>query len=94
MEFREPNVALDMSLPRFGPQAAQARDKDAAGLIHDLNNALTVVMTSSVLLASQVPPQSPLFPDVSDIFKQARVAADLVQKLSQELRRAGRQASL
>lgn len=84
----------DLIAPRRGPQPVRTAPKDAARLIHDLNNALTVVLTTSALLCSEIPAQSPLAPDVQDIFKQARAAADLVQQLSQQLRVRSRKAAL
>ncbi|MDX2019266.1 MAG: hypothetical protein SF187_03430 [Deltaproteobacteria bacterium] len=86
--FAEP----DANALRRGPRAVGVAADSASRLIHDLNNVLTVMLTTSSFLGAEVNPQSPLFGDVNDIVNQARRAATLVQQLSQQLRAEGRRA--
>lgn len=59
---------------------------NAERLLHDLNNALTVVLSTAAMLHADVPATSPFAVDVSDLHANARVAAALVEALAHELR--------
>ncbi len=53
----------------------------AAGIAHELNNPLTIVLGFAELLQSTTPPESPTGHDLETIAKQAQRARDIVRNL-------------
>jgi two-component system, cell cycle sensor histidine kinase and response regulator CckA len=53
----------------------------AGGVAHDFNNLLTVILTHCGFLLQELPPQTQLHDDASDIQAAARRAAELTQRL-------------
>jgi|GEM_PF-5133026 len=75
---------------RRGPKLVRPEQADAQRLIHDLNNALTVVLSAANMLHAELPATSSLSDDVNDVYTHARAAVLIAQSLSQELRKLDR----
>lgn len=75
---------------RKGPKWVSSEQANALRLVHDLNNALTVILTSANMIRAELPVISSLTDDVNEVYKQARGAVSIAQKLSEELRKLTR----
>jgi signal transduction histidine kinase/CheY-like chemotaxis protein len=53
----------------------------AGGIAHDFNNLLSVILSFSELLLDDIGPASPLRPDLEEIHKAGRRAADLTKQI-------------
>jgi hypothetical protein len=89
------NVGLTSALigsesRRRGPKPMTPEQANAQRLIHDLNNALTVVLSAANMLQSELPANSTLADDVNDVYTHARSAVSIAQSLSQALRKFDR----
>ncbi len=62
-------------------QKMDAIGRLAGGIAHDFNNLLTVILTQCGFLMQELPPQTQLHDDASDIQSAARRAAQLTQRL-------------
>jgi predicted component of type VI protein secretion system len=75
---------------RRGPKLVTPEQANAQRLIHDLNNALTVVLSAANMLQGELPANSTLADDVNDVYTHARSAVAIAQSLSQALRKFDR----
>ncbi|MDE2489875.1 MAG: PAS domain S-box protein [Elusimicrobia bacterium] len=77
------DVTRELRLERELRQAQklEAVGRLAGGVAHDFNNILTAILGSAELIAAQLPEKSPLSPDVEEIQRSGRRAADLTRQL-------------
>ncbi len=84
-ELREREEA-ERALRRTEEQLRESQKLDAVGrlaggIAHDFNNLLSIVLSYSALVLAELPGESPLRPDIEEIAKAGRRAADLTQQL-------------
>lgn len=85
--------ALDATLVAADERLGQAQKLEALGALtasvaHDVNNALTIIMTYVVLVMDQLKPDDPMRSDL----EEAREAASRATQLIRQLPRLGRLA--
>lgn len=74
----------ELLTPREGEQQRrlfEAVGRVAGGLAHDINNALSVIMSLGSLADSQLPPHSPVHADLSEIRHAAERASGITRQL-------------
>ncbi len=77
---------VETALKRSEEKLIQAQKMEAIGLLaggvaHDFNNMLSVILSYSVMLSSDLRPSDPMFADLGEIAAAGRRAAELTRQL-------------